>query len=322
MAFVVMSTPSAGDAILVSFAEDTIDNLDFLNTQIGSLGAVNILNGNFEIIGSASDLPANWTRTLFSGGDGDFDTTTPMEGSQSYEFVHPGGGGNGGGSLESDYFPITANREYQLDWLHWVDAAGMHDSVEVEYFTGAKVSISTEVVYDSVANPTSPERQTSSLAIPPTARFMKATLIGGEDDVDVAGSSYWDDVRLTIQGVGRFKAGAVPTINEAALGEGAILGSSLTTVIEYIVPWDGEITTDFDMSNPVGAGSTGQIYLDDVEAGALHSVASAPWLNFTDTIEVKAGQALQMKTTTDGLGNKWRNFQILVDIPEKYIKTV
>lgn len=177
------------------FGEDVIDNLNFLNGQIGSLAADDILNGSFEVEG-ATGIPANWERTLFAGGAGAFETANPMHGEQGYKFTHPGGGGNGGGSLESEYFAIGEIRNLILAWMHYVSAAGMHETVEVKYYTATQVFISTQTIYDSTSNPTTATNYQLPLVIPATARFIKVKVIGGDDNVDVAGDSFWDGIRI------------------------------------------------------------------------------------------------------------------------------
>lgn len=213
------------------FGQKTKDNFDFLNGQIGSLATDDILNGSFEVEDGATGIPANWDRTLFAGGAGAFETTAPMHGAKAYKFTHPGGGGNGGGTLESDFFAIGDIRGLFLEWLHYVTAAGMHETVEVEYFTAAQVSISTQTIYDSTSNPTSPEIQQIFLVIPATARFLKVKLIGGDDDVDVAGDSFWDGIRIAGI-IGQDQVGA------SAIGQTQIKTSSGEVSTVAAVPTD------------------------------------------------------------------------------------
>lgn len=273
MPFVPITTAEiqSGQPVIgpVGFGQKTKENFDFLNGQIGSLEAQTILNGSFEVEEGATGIPANWERTLFPGGAGVFETADPMHGAKGYKFTHPGGGGNGGGTLESDFFAMSEIRGLQLEWMHYVSAAAMHETVEVEYFTDAQVSISTQTIYDSVANPTAATMYQRALTIPATARFIKVTLIGGDDDVDVAGDSFWDGVRI-----------AFPPAHEAGdyvlainFNSDDTVAAPLAKLLEFRLGGSGELRILFRLSNATGNGSA-KIYRNGQPVGLLRSVAS------------------------------------------------
>ena len=298
------------------FGKKTKDNFDFFNGQIGSIAANDILNGSFEVEDDAvSGVPANWDRTLFAGGAGAFDTVAPMHGAQSYKFTHPGGGGNGGGTLESDFFAIGEILPLFLEWMHYVSAAGMHETVEIEYFTGPQVSISTQTIYDSTSNPTSPTIHQEPLVIPATARFLKVKVIGGDDDVDVAGDSFWDGVRVVFKILRNnrteYDGANTFTIANSSVEE-TTTSTSYVKLKEILVTRDGTIDTSFQLKR-TGAGGTafGQIRIDGTPVGTERSTVSTSYVTFTEDIAVTAGDLLQLYVKrTAGTSAEVQNFLI------------
>lgn len=275
------------------FGQKTKENFDFLNGQIGSVAANDILNGSFEVEDDAiSGVPANWDRTLFPGGAGAFDTVVPMHGAQGYKFTHPGGGGNGGGSLQSDFFAIGEIRALLLEWLHYVSAAGMHETVEVAYFTGAQVSVSTQTIYDSTSNPTSPTHRLLPLVIPATARFLKVKVIGGDDDVDVAGDSFWDGVRIVYGVISQAE------ISASIVGQGELKTASethtTTAAAALKVLAGGAYCFWFEIKR---SGGSGVGYIAD--AGANGYVSSTTSATFQTTIWIgnSVGNTTSLQST-------------------------
>jgi len=168
--------------------------LDYLNSQLASLGAVDIPNGSFELDSDGDGIPDSWTWSAYPGGTTGIETTSPAHGAAAIKQVHPGGAGNGGGYHESDYVPCSELQQEIISLIHWASAAGMHNVVEITFYTAAKVVISTAQLYDSTANPTAPTRMLLGITPPATARYYKLRLLGGHSDTDVAGTAYWDGV--------------------------------------------------------------------------------------------------------------------------------
>lgn len=299
------------------FGEDVIDNLNFLNGQIGSLEAQSILNGSFEIEDDASaGVPANWERTLFAGGAGAFETADPMHGAQGYKFTHPGGGGNGGGSLESDYFTISEFRNLLLEWMHYVSAAGMHETVEVEYFTDAQVGISTQTIYDSLSNPVAATLYQLPLIIPATARFLKVKVIGGKDDVDVAGDSFWDGVRIVFEPLQDADAN-VDEVHAVVFAHSVLTNIRTANVGVYDRPLKeirlargGDINITFLLATSgAEANVQARLYKGTVSGtlgvtiGVNRTTTSPTFVTFSETISgLKAGDIVQL-TAAPGTGS-------------------
>ncbi|MEW5745288.1 MAG: hypothetical protein AB1805_07630 [Nitrospirota bacterium] len=189
------------------------DSLEYLYGQLAP-SSINsaIPNGSFEVDSDSDGIPDRWTRNLFPGGSGSFETGSPAEGAKAWKFVHPGGVGNGGGYLDSDYVEISQLKTYVLGYTTWASAAGMRNLVQVLYYNASKVYLSAATLYDSQANPGAATAYLSQHTPPATARFIKVRLIGGENSVNVAGTAYFDNIT-----------------HEAALRTNAILDNAVTT---------------------------------------------------------------------------------------------
>jgi len=151
-------------------------------------------NGSFEIDSDGDGVPDSWSRELYSGGSGGIETTSPLSGAQAVYFTHPGGAGNGGGLLDSDYMEIGEVQTYALYFMLWATAAGIKIQVRIRYYTAAQVYISDYALYSSTSNPTSPTLKGGTFTPPANARYCKIRLIGGLDDTDVAGTVYFDRI--------------------------------------------------------------------------------------------------------------------------------
>ncbi len=197
MAFTAITAGEvAVDAPLTAELGDKIkDNFDYLYALSGDV--IDVPNGTFEIDADADGIPDNWTRSLYAGGSGAFDTTTPAQGAQSYQFTHPGGAGNGGGYLESKYLPISEYVSPLVQFALKCSAAGTKVVCRIRYFDKDKVDLSSdEDIYSSTSNPTSWTLKTLWGVPPATARYIKIRLIGGLNDTDVAGTVDFDAVHF------------------------------------------------------------------------------------------------------------------------------
>lgn len=171
------------------------DNFEYLYSQTGAPPMLPI-NGSFELDTDSDGEPDNWTQSLYSGGSAGLETTSPADGAQAAYFTHPGGAGNGGGYLTSDYIECSQVATYWLYFIHWATAAGMKNIVRISYFTAAKVAVSSSDIYSSTSNPTNAALFCEAFTPPSTARYMKIVVIGGYTDTDVAGTAYFDGLRL------------------------------------------------------------------------------------------------------------------------------
>lgn len=182
----------------VGFAKKVQQNFEFLLASVGTIDLHDVQNGSFELEDDENPgSPLAWDISLYPGGANSLNDVTPAHGALSLCFTHPGGASNGGGYADSNFVPIQAVDELWLHWLHWVTAAGMRVMTDIRYFDKDLVFISSENVYDSVSNPTSPfHASIQATTVPATARFIRARLVGGEPTVDVAGNAYFDDMKV------------------------------------------------------------------------------------------------------------------------------
>jgi len=186
---------TAQDAFITAELMDKIkDNFAFLYGEYSEITA--LINGSFETDADADGVPDNWTKSLYPGGSGAFETASPAHGAKSWKFIHPGGAGNGGGYLTSDYVGCSELITYFVSFILWASAAGMKNIVRISYYTAAKVAVSSTDIYSSTANPTSETAYNLQFTPPATARFFKILLIGGYTDTDVAGSVYFDNIQF------------------------------------------------------------------------------------------------------------------------------
>jgi hypothetical protein len=204
MSFTAITKPSQGDTTQKALADAIIDNLNFLNSQLSTINSIGVPNASFEVDGDADGTPDEWTETLYTGGsfaitgNGKADTTV-NHGSYAIKFTSPGGGGNGGGYIETDNFlPVTPGRALSLTWQLKSSVANIRNKVDVRWFDANLTYISTSTIYSSITNPTSWTLFHGASLPPSTARFAKIRLIGAEDSTTVAGSCYYDDVRVGI----------------------------------------------------------------------------------------------------------------------------
>jgi len=196
------------------FGDKVKKDLDYLYGQLGSTEARGIPNGSFEIDSDADGVPDGWTRNLFPGGSGGFETAAPGHGARAYQFTHPGGGGNGGGTLTSGYVPCSEYMPRWIGFLHWVSAEGMKNEVKVLYYDKDKVYIDEETIFSATVGGTTPIYFMRRYQPMVGARFFKVSLIGGQTDTPVAGTAYFDDVGLISLPAWEYQSDF--TINEAS----------------------------------------------------------------------------------------------------------
>ena len=280
------------------FATKTKDNFEFLYGLIGSQAAYGITNGSFEIDSDANGIPDGWTVSYYPGGYGGIQATG-MDGGYMWAFIHPGGAGNGGGSITSDYLNVSALVGGKVAFLHYASAAGMKNIVQILFYTGAKAYISTSVVYSSTSNPTSPTRFFSSPFVPPsTARYLKVQLIGGFTDTAVAGWAYFDDVILF-----REPAAIVPgdTALLSSLTERLQNGLTPVKKKEFSIFRTGSYRVRFTLStDSPGSAAYGRVYKNGSAFGTTRSENAGTPTTYAEDLAFTAGDLCQMYQWADG----------------------
>ncbi len=198
MAFVTLANSdiAVGKPVKQALMQQIKDNFDDLNTRVTAVVEAIVPNGSFEVDSDSDGIPDNWTRSLYTGGSSSFDTSTPVHGAKAYKITSPGGSGNGGGYLDSDYILCSPNCTVAIGWLLKSSVAGIHNLVEILWYTAAKSYISTATLYDSAANPTSWTAYVRGVAPPSTAMFFKIRITGAKSDNTAGGTAYFDGVYL------------------------------------------------------------------------------------------------------------------------------
>jgi hypothetical protein len=201
MAFI--SIPSAdiavGKPVKQSLMANIKDNFDDLNTRITSAIEAIVPNGSFEVDSDSDGIPDNWSRSLFTGGSGAFDTTTPAHGAKAYKFTSPGGSGNGGGYLTSDYILCSEYVYLTVRFLLKSSVADIRNIVRILWYTSAKAACATPStdIYDAASgNPTSWTEYIRGVLPPTTARYFKIRLIGADSSDVTAGTAYFDGISV------------------------------------------------------------------------------------------------------------------------------
>lgn len=177
------------------FGEKVAKNLGYLNSLVGSLTNSDVPNGGFELDSDGDGVPDSWTWSAYAGGTISIGTTTPLHGGAYVKIVHPGGTGNGGGYIHSDYMPCS---EFSPEIIHvlWrANVPTMRNKIAIRWYDAAKVYLRETPVYNNAANnPTSGTPMFFGALPPSSARFFRVALYGGIDNVDQAGTTYFDYV--------------------------------------------------------------------------------------------------------------------------------
>ena len=147
-------------------------------------------NGSFEVNNDGDTVPDGWTFSTLTGGSGAIVTTPNAHGLNAFSMVHPGGSGNGGGILESDYCACSEYVQEVISFIIW-DTASAHNYVQVLFYDSSQSYLSSTNIYDSTTTAATPTLESFIFTPPSTARFLKVRLIGGFTDTDSAGTTYF-----------------------------------------------------------------------------------------------------------------------------------
>ncbi|MEM7828368.1 MAG: hypothetical protein QW561_03420 [Candidatus Aenigmatarchaeota archaeon] len=177
--------------------DDMIVNADKVDGFHASSLGIPPFNGSFENDVDGDGIPDGWSRFLWPGGSAGFETTNPVHGAKAYYFTHPGGEGNGGGYLWSDFIEVTPRNRYMVTFIHWATAANMKNQISIRYYNKNKSFLFEDIVYNSTENPTSPGWFLRPFIPPQNARYIKVAVVGGNVDTNVAGTAYFDNVVIS-----------------------------------------------------------------------------------------------------------------------------
>ena len=297
----------AGDAVVDTILMTKIkDDLDYLYGQ-GSLLRGSVPNGNFEIDADEDGIPDGWVCTLYAGGVGEFDETTPMEGMRSWQFIHPGGNGNGGGYLVSGYLECSEFESYGMYALHYTSNSSIKDKIQIQYYDKDKVANGSPVfLYNPSTCETLPTFLTLKFTPTTGSEFFKIILIGGHPDGIVSGSSYFDDISII-----KMITGAVLPDATAVAGCTAIVihhptsaqtsAGSYTTLHSWKINRTGSYNIKFTLTVDCISYATanGRIYKNGVAFGTARSVqkpgSGILSESFSEILSFNAGDVIDFK---------------------------
>lgn len=174
-----------------------VDRDDANNADIGTLAGLDIQNGSFEIDSDANGIPDAWDLSLFTGGTGVLDTSIVYHGNKSFKFNHPGGAGNGGGQLTSEFFPVSTGESWQITFA-LKSSVAMKNKVHILTFDRNQASIGETTVFNDTSTRNWGTLQ-STFTNPSSCTFIKVRCIGGTTDVDAAGDSFFDDISVNMK---------------------------------------------------------------------------------------------------------------------------
>lgn len=199
-----MTKPGVGDPTTKDFADEVIDNLNFLNSQVGASGGItNIPNGSFENDGDSDGVPDSWTQVDGSSGGATY-SLSGASGDQvhgQYGYKVTADATNGGGTLTTDDFLACNPSEWvNISFWHKIQAGNdwTHKVTLLWYQydqTASAVTTSTDI-YNEATSETAWTRFTRGGKAPSDAAYFKVRLDSAPSGGTTATAVYWDDVRI------------------------------------------------------------------------------------------------------------------------------
>lgn len=190
-----------GDPITQSLMQKIKDNDDFFNGMLGQFNTLDIVNGSFEQDSDSDGTPDNWTWTAHPGGSKSI--IAGIEGTNQFRVTVPTGVTNGGGTLDSDYYPVpqfTADSYRVLSWILMCSMTTVGVKVTIRAYNGSKTYISSYDIFSATSGlPNSWQRYWAVLrsgSLPSNCRYIRVRLESGTIGPGVAATVDWDSVTL------------------------------------------------------------------------------------------------------------------------------
>lgn len=204
MAQIVVSKLNVGDPITKEFLDALCDGVNGAG-QVVQNSVPEVLNGGFQYDLDDDGIPDNWSFIAYTGGDYSLEATGGILGSKFFRITHPSGAAPaGGGYIQTPdglMINVSPDKDVWLSWAHKCSqATNLNVKVDLMWYDGSTepVYISTTNLYDSTTNPTGWRYFAFSGTPPPTARYVRVRLTGGEPGTDptVAATTDFSDVRI------------------------------------------------------------------------------------------------------------------------------
>lgn len=231
------------------------------------MSSLEIHNGSFEIDSDSDGVPDGWERGFFPGGSGGYDDGDSAHGARSYRFVHPGGPGNGGGYLESGFFPASALFFPPVRFACKASNPATGVACVVRFHDRARAPLGEREVYFSVSNPAAWGLVVVADpgGVPAGTRYARVRLVGGTSGADAAGTVWFDAVGVE---------GAPAPSPLAGTVDQAEARARSTQFVDVGQPWDIVIPEDGTSSwLVVGVELRGHSWSDEMGIGSCRPVA-------------------------------------------------
>lgn len=292
--------------VLTDASDVTIYTVDALNpdTDDPVLDILNIDNGSFETnTAGDSKTPDSWDLTEYTGATTALDTADQRHGGKAFRSTSVGSGG--ANVISSNFIECTPLRNYVFSWLMKSSVVDVRNLVEVVWYDKDQLLLSTTPLYDeSAANPTAWEKQEVEVTPVANARFFKLRMYACHPSDGTAGSTWYDDVRVTTQPI-TVEVPAVagtlaPYKNLRIVRDSAV---QITITVDEIVLTASDntqrkltsINETSDMSVPLSAGTGGLESGSTEQANTWYEV----WLGYnTTTVSVIAALVESGNTVT------------------------
>jgi len=201
MAFITITKPSVGNPTKRDLASDIIDNLNDLNSRIGSGGSSGISNPSFENF--TTNDPDGWDVTETGGTQTieDDDNTEQAHGAAAIKFTYPASASGGGYFETSDFYECAANEYLKIAWkMLGTSATGAKHIVRFywhKHDQSASSTASTDA-YSDTFNPTAWTQGYTEARVPSDAKYFKIRIIASDTSATPSGtgSISFDDIRF------------------------------------------------------------------------------------------------------------------------------
>lgn len=290
---------SLAAAIIAALNSSTVSLVNDENNSVP-----NLINGSFETYDQVLgvNVPINWEYTLFSGGAFEIDTNIFTHGIASVKFTSPGGGGNGGGYIQSkDFLPISPNMVYGLQFFIKSDVGFINSKLELLWFNSSQnpCAVPSAAVYNK--NGFNAWNFYQAIAGPPSdACFCKVKVTGGS--IGAAAGNTW------IDGVQFFK----PDLNYVLTQSRPIATTLLRFQNLYVDGYTGGSTSQNDVYLPIAEGDALQVtvIMPSAVATSAQTVIHPSGSDTIDTLSgnvtlTSMGDGSVQRAVLIGIGGKW-----------------
>jgi hypothetical protein len=190
--FKAITIPAIGDPTKLSLITDSIANMEYLNTRVGS-GNNGVYNGNMEQDTNADGIPDGWALTAYTGGAVSTDTNS-ADGQAGLLFTSTDSNG-GGEAVSDDYIPVNASSKYNLKWWTKSSAVDVSNKVTALYYDVNKDALDPADIWsEDTNNATDWTLYARTFTTDASARFMKVKLVGGVEGTNNGGNTFFDGV--------------------------------------------------------------------------------------------------------------------------------